>query len=112
MTRASCAGGLYNIIRGMPLVRMSESGQVEWFQGGQGQLGMEGFVVGAMYVAFAVSCLGLLLVPEWTTSAATIRTVSILCMLSAFFIARQIIHFYRWKTGYHWRFYLQEKLGW
>eukprot|EP00892_Ulva_mutabilis_P004234 jgi/Ulvmu1/2182/UM013_0027.1 len=105
------SGGMYNIIRGIPLVRQQENGQVEWFQGGQGQLGMEGFVVGSLYVSFAVSCLGLLLVPELSSSAATVRTVSIVCMVCAVLILRQIIHFYRWKTGYHLRFYLGEKLG-
>lgn len=106
------AGGLYNIIRGMPMVRVQENGHVEWFQGGQGQLGMEGFAVGAMYVAFAVCCLGLLLVGDYTANTATVRTVSIVCMVLAVLIARQIVHFYKWKTGYHWRFYLREKLGW
>lgn len=106
------AGGLYNIIRGMPMVRQHQDGAVEWYQGGQGQLGMEGFVVGGMYVAFAVSCLGLLLVSEMTSNTATVRAVSIGCMVAAVLVARQIIHFYRWKTGYHWRFYLREKLGW
>jgi hypothetical protein len=103
-------GGLHNIIRGVPLVRYNERGQVEWYQRGSGQIGMEGFVVGGMYVAFALCCTSLLSAPKLFSDPGVVRTVSYVSLAGALYMFSAVVRFYSWKTGYNWRFYLREWL--
>jgi len=50
----STSGGMYNIIRGMPMVSVGQNGKVMWWmQGRGGQLGMEGFIMGTSYMVFS-----------------------------------------------------------
>lgn len=101
------AGGLHNIIRGVPLVRVGENG-VEWYMQGQGQLGMEGFVVGGMYVLFALCGCGLIYANDLFENPGAVRVSSYMFLAGAVFLFLRIKAFYAWKTGYHLRFYLFE----
>ena len=101
------AGGLHNIIRSVPLVRLGEHG-VEWYMQGQGQLGMEGFVVGGMYVLFALCGCGLIYANDLFSDPSTVRMSSYLFLAGAVFLFLRIKAFYAWKTGYNLRFYLLE----
>jgi hypothetical protein len=83
---------------------------VEWYQTGQGQLGMEGFVVGGMYILFALCGCGLLYAPELFRSQGAVRLSAYIFLAGAVFFFLQTVHFYSWKTGYRWRFYLTEVL--
>lgn len=104
------AGGLHNIIRGVPLVRVGEHG-VEWYLQGQGQLGMEGFAVGGMYVLFALCGCGLIFANEIFDNPGAVRVSSYMFIVGALILFMRIKAFYAWKTGYHLRFYLFEVLG-
>jgi hypothetical protein len=106
----SDAGGLHNIIRSVPLVRLSEHG-VEWYVQGSGQLGMEGFVVGGMYVLFALCCCGLIYASDLFENPGAVRVSSYIFVASAVMLFLRIKAFYAWKTGYNLRFYLLEVLS-
>jgi hypothetical protein len=105
------AGGLHNIIRGMPFMATDKQGKVQWYSSGQGQLGAEGFVVGAMYVAFAVCCFVLTNAPRLFGhlhggKGTWYRPICYTLVFATLLLWRRIVDFYRWKTGYHLRFYL------
>lgn len=113
-TMCIAAGGLYNIIRGVPMVTV-QNGKTVWFMPGQGQLGAEGALAGGMYVAFALCCFALLSAPKWfsklsQSGRAFYRPVCYALLLAATLLVRSIVAFYTYKTGYRIRFYLVDWL--
>ena len=100
---------MYNIIRGVPLTRMGSNGKVEWFTN-QGQLGAEGFVVGSLYLLFAISSSSLVFFPLWFGNGPVTRFALYLALISASFAALKVVEFFTHKTGYHMRMYLLEGL--
>jgi hypothetical protein len=94
----------------VPLVRQGENGVVEWYMQGQGQLGMEGFMVGGMYVLFALCGCGLIYANELFDNPGAVRVFSYLFLAGAVLLFLRIKQFYAYKTGYHLRFYLAEVL--
>ena len=104
---ACCAGGLYNIIRGVPMVSQ-QGNKVTWFMQGQGQLGAEGFVAGSMYIIFALSCFGLINAPNWLGSLhkSNYHVACYVLLAVAVIVFQRIVGFYTQKTGYHLRYYL------
>lgn len=56
----SVSGGMHNIIRGVPLMYVDQSGKLNLFMNsGQGQLGAEGFMMGCLYTLFGLSFTGM-----------------------------------------------------
>jgi OST3 / OST6 family, transporter family len=100
------AGGLYNIIRNVPMSTTGQDGHFRWYLPGQGQLGLEGLTVGAMYVGFALCCTGLISLPKYIRDKSLCRMACYTCLIAACLLFVKVVHFYKWKTGYHWRFYL------
>lgn len=99
------SGGLYNIIRNVPMVSADANGKPIFFMRGQGQLASEGFVLGTMEVAFGI-CIAVLthVVPRMTNTVAQ-RTTMGGVMLLALFCLVKLVGIYSWKTGYGIRTY-------
>lgn len=55
----STSGGMYNIIRGMPLYMHDRNGKVQWWMERSGQFGAEGFLMGSSYLFFS-GCMSLM----------------------------------------------------
>jgi OST3 / OST6 family, transporter family len=85
---------------------LGPGGEMKWYMPGQGQLGLEGLTVGVMYVAFALCCTGLVILPKHIGGQAWSRVLLYGLLFGACFLFERIVHFYKWKTGYRWRFYL------
>mmetsp|Transcript_4966 Transcript_4966/g.8649 ORF Transcript_4966/g.8649 Transcript_4966/m.8649 type:complete len:340 (+) Transcript_4966:53-1072(+) len=52
----SVSGGMYNIIRGMPMFIRDKKGKMQFFLGSRGnQLGAEGFIMGSGYILFSAN---------------------------------------------------------
>lgn len=103
----SVSGGMHNIIRGIPFSTMDPNrGVVYFLPGAQGQLGAEGFYMGAMYTAVGLSISFLTYAAPKISNARSQRIASYISLavgLSAFV---QVFNVYAWKTGYHLRSYL------
>ena len=107
------AGGLFNIIRGMPMSSVDRDGKVQWFMPGQGQLGAEGFLMGSTYVSFAMCCFALTQLPRWfagSKDSTVYRVVAYVLLLAAVGLFRMVVNFYTMKTGYRLRWYVLDWL--
>ena len=71
----------------------------------QGQLGLEGFIMGMLYLLFGMSVAVLTYVVPMLASANHRRVMSYGCIAFAAVVFRQIVSIYTWKTGYRWRWY-------
>lgn len=108
-----CAGGLFNIIRGMPLTTGDKDGRLQWYMPGQGQLGAEGFFMGSTYVSFAMCVFALTQLPRWFASSkdsTSYRVVAYVLLLACVGLFRIVVNFYTMKTGYRLRWYVLDWL--
>ncbi|KAL4425744.1 hypothetical protein ABPG75_009760 [Micractinium tetrahymenae] len=101
----SVSGGMFNIIRGVPLVGFDHrKRQAMLFMPGQGQLGAEGFIMGSLYTTVGLSVAALItLVPKIKDSGAQ-RVAAYAILLVAFMAYRMVTSNHVWKTGMspHW----------
>lgn len=103
----SLSGGMYNIIRGVPMVGVDrQTHKATVFMGGNGQLGGEGFIMGTSVMAFGmlVACLAML-VPQIEEPVQR-RKVSYGIMLGLWILFNWITGTHMWKTGLRSAFYL------
>lgn len=103
----SVSGGMYNIIRGMPMFIRDKNGRLQFFLTGRsGQLGAEGFIVGTGYIIFS-ACIAML-----TFAAPRVRNkvarqwVSLVLVAGAGYMAMRIYLVFQAKTGYRISSYL------
>eukprot|EP00193_Tetraselmis_chui_P018415 CAMPEP_0177792244 /NCGR_PEP_ID=MMETSP0491_2-20121128/24421_1 /TAXON_ID=63592 /ORGANISM="Tetraselmis chuii, Strain PLY429" /LENGTH=338 /DNA_ID=CAMNT_0019314645 /DNA_START=59 /DNA_END=1076 /DNA_ORIENTATION=- len=94
------SGGLYNIIRNVPMVTADQNGQPVFFMRGQGQLASEGFVLGTMEALFGISIAVLTHVAPKMTNSFAQRTTMGGVMVLALFCLVKVVGIYTWKTGY------------
>ena len=71
----------------------------------QGQLGLEGFIMGMLYLLFGLSVAFLTRFVPRLASASHRRVLSYTCVAFAAVVFNQIVSIYTWKTGYRWRTY-------
>eukprot|EP00200_Dunaliella_tertiolecta_P004164 CAMPEP_0202341696 /NCGR_PEP_ID=MMETSP1126-20121109/2576_1 /ASSEMBLY_ACC=CAM_ASM_000457 /TAXON_ID=3047 /ORGANISM="Dunaliella tertiolecta, Strain CCMP1320" /LENGTH=343 /DNA_ID=CAMNT_0048932541 /DNA_START=87 /DNA_END=1118 /DNA_ORIENTATION=+ len=97
----SVSGGMYNIIRGMPLFLKDKQGKMQLFTGSRsGQLGAEGFIVGSGYVLFSLSVALLTHGMPHVKNSVIRGSLSYILVALAGFLAVQIWQVYTSKTGY------------
>lgn len=101
------SGGMYNIIRGMPMVLPTRGGRIKLFlDGGSGQVGFEGFAMGTLYSSVGLAMLGLgTLVPRLSDPAAR-RAVGYTLALFAWWAYREVVRIHDWKVGFSWHSFL------
>lgn len=94
------AGGMYNIIRGMPMVMPTRDGKVKWWlESRQGQLGAEGFLMGSSYIVFS-ACISLMVYALPHIKDARLRGgLSVLATVVAGLVGRGIFAAYTMKSG-------------
>jgi len=102
-------GGMYNVIRGIPMTNVGRDGKLQWYMQ-QGQLGAEGFAVGGLYLLFALSSSSLVFFPRWLGNGAATRSALYIALLVAAFAVVKIVDFFTYKTGYRLRMYVFEGL--
>lgn len=98
----STSGGMFNIIRGMPLLGMDprRPGQVAWWSTSRSvQFGMEGFVMGSSYVLFSVLLGSVVLRVPRIKSRGTRSGVAMAALSVAWFVLMRILAAYDSKTG-------------
>eukprot|EP01024_Parvocaulis_polyphysoides_P011526 TRINITY_DN14045_c0_g1_i4.p1 TRINITY_DN14045_c0_g1~~TRINITY_DN14045_c0_g1_i4.p1 ORF type:complete len:334 (-),score=27.91 TRINITY_DN14045_c0_g1_i4:91-1092(-) len=100
------SGGMYDIIRGVPLMVPTQEGKVQWYTQGQGQLGAEGFTIGTMYIVFAVSLVVFTQLGPRIKDQMVQRVVLYSALVIAYFCFSRVVSFYKFKNGYHWYTYL------
>lgn len=102
----SASGGMFNIIRGMPLFIRDKNGRLQFFLGNRGaQLGAEGFIMGGLYILCS-GCLALITYVLPRIANKAIREAA--CwVLSVGAIASVYYTFKFWlaKSGYQHVFY-------
>mmetsp|Transcript_9372 Transcript_9372/g.34384 ORF Transcript_9372/g.34384 Transcript_9372/m.34384 type:complete len:370 (+) Transcript_9372:136-1245(+) len=98
----SLSGGMYNIIRGVPMFSQDpRTGKLLLFsQQPQGQLGFEGFTMGSMYLGVGTTLAGLAFGTPIISNASLRRIVSTILSVCFAFFAWKVIDMYKWKTGY------------
>eukprot|EP00850_Spirogloea_muscicola_P008051 SM000042S15318 [mRNA] locus=s42:365178:366358:+ [translate_table: standard] len=101
----SVSGGMYNIIRGMPMFMQDRErpGKVVYFFKGSGaQLGTEGFTSGGLYCSVGlILAAATHLVPR-IQSKTVQRVVMGTCLVVAYGAARQLLELNKWKQGGYW----------
>mmetsp|Transcript_31696 Transcript_31696/g.70465 ORF Transcript_31696/g.70465 Transcript_31696/m.70465 type:complete len:344 (+) Transcript_31696:1411-2442(+) len=103
----SVSGGMFNIIRGMPMFIYDKSGKMQLFiNSRQAQLGAEGFIMGTGYLIFS-GAIALLTfaVPKVRNDGLRRILAYGLAILSAY-AAVQLLQTYQWKSGYQFVSYL------
>ncbi|CAG9467342.1 unnamed protein product [Pedinophyceae sp. YPF-701] len=97
----SVGGGLYNIIRGIPLVGRNNEGKAEYFvRGGHMQWGAEGFLMALHYLIFSLPLMGMWAVATKVPSPTTRRVLAYALLFLSWFGFRQGFGNLNWKTGY------------
>lgn len=103
----STSGGMFNIIRGVPMVGFDHrTRQSMIFMQGSGQLGMEGFIMGTLYSSFALFVSTFIFLLPRIKDASTRRSTAYLLLFLAFLTLRSIIGNHHWKTGLSTHWYL------
>ena len=103
----SLSGGMYNIIRGVPMVGIDrQTNKATVFMGGSGQMGAEGFIMGTSVMAFGmlIAC-SAMLVPR-IEEAGQRRKVAYGLMLGLWILFNWITGTHMWKTGLRSSFYI------
>jgi len=98
----STSGGMFNIIRGMPLVGADPQrpGRVAWWTSSRSaQLGMEGFVMGSSYVLFSALLGAAVFSAPRLKARGTRGAASAACLGVAWFVLMQILAAYDSKTS-------------
>lgn len=103
----STSGGMYNIIRGVPMVGYDpRTRQSIMFMQGSGQLGMEGFIMGSLYSSFGLIVAAFVFVLPRVKDPQAQRTLAYLLLFFAFVSFRATVGNHLWKTGLHTHWYL------
>ena len=98
----STSGGMFNVIRGMPLVGIDprNPGRVAWWSTSRtAQFGMEGFVMGSSYVLFSVLLGAVVLRVPKIKAKGTRSGVAMAALSVAWFVLMRILAAYDSKTG-------------
>jgi oligosaccharyltransferase complex subunit gamma len=101
----SVSGGMFNIIRGVPLVGYdARKRQAMLFMAGQGQLGAEGFIMGSLYTLVGLAVAGLIFIVPKVKDAQARRYAAYGLLALAFLAFRSVTANHLWKTGMqtHW----------
>ena len=99
----SVSGGMFNIIRNIPLFMQDRNnpGKIMFFYQGSGmQLGTEGFVVGFMYTVVGVLLAFVTHVAPQIRSKIAQRTLMLVITAIGFLAVRKVVALDNWKTGY------------
>jgi oligosaccharyltransferase complex subunit gamma len=93
------SGGMYNIIRGAPFVGYDPRTRSSViFTGGSGQMGAEGFIMGTLFMVFAI------LIASFGKMLPTIkeeserRVTGFVILGAASFVLRVVLSFHAWKS--------------
>ena len=99
------SGGMHNIIRGVPMYFFDpNAGKVQMFLNqAQGQLGAEGFIMGSMTMAFALSVATLSYVAPKMSNPTWQRVVCWAALIVGALSLRSLNSSYIWKTGHRMR---------
>jgi oligosaccharyltransferase complex subunit gamma len=65
----------------------------------QGQLGLEGFIMGFMYLLFGLTVASLTFAVPKLADPSHRRTAAYVCIVFAGLVFKQIVDNYTWKTG-------------
>lgn len=102
----SVSGGMFNIIRGVPLVGMDpRTRQPTAFIRGGGQMGAEGFTMGTLVVAFGLLAAGFTHIVPYIENKKSRRTVSYGIIVVAFLVFNWLSGAHLWKTSLRTFFY-------
>eukprot|EP00898_Chlorokybus_atmophyticus_P000722 jgi/Chlat1/1650/Chrsp127S00088 len=98
----SVSGGMYGIIRGVPLVGVDQqTGQPTFFSSpGQGQLGAEGFIIGFLHLSVGLLVAFLTHVAPSIENPRKQRSVTYILLAAAALLFLKDVNLYTWKTGY------------
>lgn len=101
------SAGLYNIIRGMPLVAPGgPGGRPRIFLDRGGQLGAEGFIMGTLYTAVGLATAGLTHVVPRVAAPGARRVAGFGALAALWFAYSRVASIHAWKTGIAWRTFL------
>lgn len=103
----STSGGMFNIIRGMPMYQRGQDGKLHFFMSGrQGQYGAEGFIMGSTYLLFSLALAVLVYVSPRVQSKQARTLTSFGAIMAVVWLGFQIFGLYKSKNGYWLRLYL------
>ena len=95
------SGGLFMIIRKMPMYHGVDLMSSNWFLAQpQGQLGMEGFYMGSLYLGFSLGLAFLTYVVPHIKAPPVKRLVSYLVVIAVLLLLQKIFRMLAWKNGY------------
>lgn len=98
----STSGGMFNIIRGMPLVGIDprNPSRVAWWSSSRSvQFGMEGFVMGSSYVLFSVLLGSVVFKVPMIKNKGTRSGAAMAALSVAWFVLMRVLAAYDSKTG-------------
>lgn len=103
----SSSGGMYNIIRGMPLYIVNQEKKLQfWLPGRGNQLGAEGFTMGFIYLGASLCMTAITYtLPKWRNSQQR-NAAAMLLTITAAFLVYKAFELYKWKAGYWLNIYL------
>jgi hypothetical protein len=97
----SVSGGMHNIIEDNPFQLMDKKGVIHSFAPpGEGQLGAEGFLMGAASLGFGFLLLVVAYIGPRIKSSAVQRVLIYLSVALLIFLYRQINSIHTWKVGF------------
>lgn len=99
----SVSGGMYNIIRNMPMMMADQKnpGKAIYFYKGSGtQLGVEGFTVGGLYCVVGLLLAFATFVLPQLKPGTTQRVLMYACIGGSYLAVRQVLSLHEWKQGY------------
>jgi hypothetical protein len=97
----SVAGGMFDIIDGVPFTVTDHGGKVHYFSpSGKGQLAAEGFLMGGASTAFGLVVLGLAYVGPAVTNKSGQRFVTYAILGLSWALFHKICTTHEWKTGF------------
>jgi len=102
----STSGGMYNIIRGMPMVLPQRDGTVKLFLDGSGQVGFEGFLMGSLYASVGLCFFLLSAAATRLSDEGGRRMAGYAALCLAWFAYRRVVSIHDWKTGFAWHSFL------
>lgn len=103
----SLSGGMFNIIRGVPMVGIDrQTNKATVFTGGNGQMGAEGFIMGTSVTAFGLLAASIALIVPHIEEPSQRRKAAYGIMLGLWALFNWVTGTHMWKTGLHTGFYL------
>jgi len=101
------SAGLYNIIRGMPLVAPGgPGGRPRIFLDRGGQLGAEGFIMGTLYTAVGLATAALTHAVPRAALPGTRRVAGFAVLAALWFAYSRVASIHAWKAGLAWKSFL------